>query len=48
MEQALKGNTTMLIWLGKQYLDQRDKQEVEGGSDSIAEALNNLAQSLPS
>ncbi len=30
---ANKGNTTMLIWLGKQYLGQKDKasQEVEGG-----------------
>lgn len=24
---ALKGNVVMLIWLGKQYLDQKDKQE---------------------
>jgi hypothetical protein len=24
------GNTTMLIWLGKQYLGQRDRQEVTG------------------
>jgi hypothetical protein len=22
-------NTTMAIWLGKQYLDQRDRQEIE-------------------
>lgn len=28
-EVALSGNTTMLIWLGKQYLEQSDKQEVE-------------------
>lgn len=27
---ADKGNVTMLIWLGKQYLDQKDKQEVSG------------------
>ena len=26
---ALKGNVTMQIWLGKQYLGQRDKQDVE-------------------
>ena len=26
---AESGNTTMLIWLGKQLLDQTDKQEVE-------------------
>jgi AraC-like DNA-binding protein len=29
LECALKGNPTMLIWLGKQYLDQVDKQEHE-------------------
>lgn len=27
VEIALAGNTTMLIWLGKQLLDQSDKQE---------------------
>jgi hypothetical protein len=26
---ALKGNVTMQIWLGKQYLGQRDKQDVD-------------------
>lgn len=35
MQVALGGNVTMLIWLGKQYLGQRDKQEIEhsGGID---------------
>jgi len=28
-EQALKGNTTMMVWLGKQYLDQTDKQNID-------------------
>jgi AraC-like DNA-binding protein len=27
-QQAMKGNTTMLIWLGKQVLEQADKAEV--------------------
>lgn len=27
LETALKGNTTMMIWLGKQYLGQSDKFE---------------------
>ena len=27
IELALSGNCSMLIWLGKQYLDQKDKQE---------------------
>jgi hypothetical protein len=29
-EVAISGNPTMLIWLGKQYLGQSDKQEVSG------------------
>lgn len=29
-EKAGEGNTTMLIWLGKQYLGQRDFREAEG------------------
>lgn len=29
MEIALKGNVGMLIWLGKQYLGQNDKQALE-------------------
>ena len=28
LEIAMDGNVTMLIWLGKQYLEQSDKQEV--------------------
>ena len=28
---ALKGNVVMLIWLGKQYLDQSDKKDVNLG-----------------
>jgi|TARA_Y100000296_G_scaffold12993_1_gene15074 hypothetical protein len=27
-EKALSGNVVMQIWLGKQHLDQRDKQEI--------------------
>jgi hypothetical protein len=30
IELALKGNATMLIWLGKQYLGQTDKQALSG------------------
>jgi len=29
MQVALGGNPTMLIWLGKQYLEQKDKHDVE-------------------
>lgn len=28
-DKAKSGNTTMLIWLGKQYLGQADKKEIE-------------------
>jgi len=34
---AEKGNVTMLIWLGKQYLGQRDRPELEGDARSAAE-----------
>lgn len=29
-DMAIKGDKTMLVWLGKQYLQQRDKQEHSG------------------
>ena len=32
-EVAMKGNTTMLVWLGKQYLDQRERIEASVGTD---------------
>jgi hypothetical protein len=32
-EQAMSGNTTMLLWLGKQYLGQSDKQENRESSE---------------
>ncbi len=31
---ANNGNVTMLIWLGKQYLGQTDKQEFSGDKDN--------------
>lgn len=31
-EMAMKGNPTMLVWLGKQWLDQKDKQEHTGAA----------------
>lgn len=41
--QAEKGNITMLIWLGKQYLDQADKKEIQGNSEK---PLNVTAKDL--
>jgi len=32
-ETAMNGNVAMLIWLGKQMLDQRDKQDLEASGD---------------
>ena len=29
VQSACAGNATMLVWLGKQYLDQKDKQEIQ-------------------
>jgi hypothetical protein len=36
---AMEGNVTMLIWLGKQYLGQSNKQEVKATSDLLADLL---------
>jgi len=45
-DKALKGNTTMLIFLGKNWLGQSDKQIIEtrdsGQLDEFIEALKNL------
>lgn len=44
-ELAMAGNATMLIWLGKQHLGQRDKQEVDhSGSLGIGQVLLAAAQ----
>jgi hypothetical protein len=44
---ANKGNTTMLVWLGKQYLSQRDRIEQENKGDSeFITALNNFASAV--
>ncbi len=32
---AMKGNVPMLIWLGKQYLNQRDRQDVTQSGEEI-------------
>ena len=44
LEVAINGNVTMLIWLGKQYLGQRDKTEY---TENIAsEKLDSLLEQL--
>lgn len=46
------GNVTMLIWLGKQYLGQKDTQEDKNGNlnalDKLCESLSDLSNKLPS
>jgi len=39
-ETAKKGNPALLIWLGKQYLDQKDKHEVESRETKVILQLN--------
>lgn len=53
-QQAEKGNTTMLIWLGKQYLNQADKQEqlveqrttIKQDAKSLLEAIDKEIEAL--
>src|SRR5574343_1385285 len=35
---AMQGNVTMLIWLGKQHLDQKEKSEVDNKINEIGRA----------
>jgi predicted DNA-binding ArsR family transcriptional regulator len=45
---AMKGNTTMLVWLGKQYLGQKDKIETEDKTDNakLQESLDRFIEKL--
>ena len=45
---AKEGNTTMLVWLGKQYLGQSDKQNVtnEITSGDFTKALGNFIDKI--
>lgn len=44
IDKALKGDNTMLIWVGKQYLDQREKQSHElSGPDGKAIEHKNVS-----
>jgi hypothetical protein len=42
-KSAEKGNVTMQIWLGKQYLDQTDKTQVSNLSETELERLREIA-----
>ncbi len=39
LKYAFNGNATLLIWLGKQYLGQTDKQEIEFCDNQIKEIV---------
>ena len=41
---AKRGNVTMLIWLGKQMLEQRDKQEIIQQTDPLQELLDEFKE----
>ena len=43
LRSAMNGNVTMQIWLGKQYLNQIDKVNVNGLSDEETERLRQIA-----
>jgi len=40
LKKAMEGNVTMLIWLGKQYLGQSDKTEIDHTSKGEQIVLN--------
>lgn len=42
MQMALAGNVVMLVWLGKQYLGQRDKMDVQASVISHEDELDQL------
>lgn len=39
IELALAGDKTMLIWLGKQYLDQKEKSDMTSGDEPMATSV---------
>ena len=46
LEVAHSGNPSMLIWLGKQYLDQRDKQDVNTTHTEVNILVSNCLNQL--
>lgn len=52
-KKAMDGSVPMLIWLGKQYLHQTDKQETRVTAndikdDALSESLKKVAEELKS
>lgn len=44
-KKAMEGNPAILIWLGKQYLGQRDKQELAGSEGGPVQVI--IKSSIP-
>lgn len=40
------GNTAMLIWLGKQYLGQRDNIDIDNGQESVSKKMAEVLTQL--
>ena len=43
-KKANDGNVTMLIWLGKQYLGQKDRQEISGENGPIVTNISVVSE----
>jgi len=43
MQMALAGDKTLMIWLGKQYLSQKDRSESDININQLNEVLENVA-----
>ena len=44
---AMDGNATMLVWLGKNWLGQTDKDDNISNQSSLADELRDIAERLP-
>ena len=42
VKKAMSGDNTMLIWLGKNLLSQKDKQEIEYTGDEVPDQTINI------
>ena len=46
-QKALKGDTTMLIWCGKQHLGQTDRHDLTSGGESLAAPVIERSKNRP-
>ena len=45
-DAAYNGNTTMLVWLGKQYLKQTDKQDIDMSAKVETKGVDDILKQL--